>query len=128
METGAIHTNANRHFEQASVFRNSMEDLRREIKAAKSEQKLHFVRGMQLVVRKGINPSDGHTSRKVAQEFERVRQLTQAAKERQYRVWRLDRRVQSAIDKAHVLIRLARRASDGHVYAKHQADTMLGRQ
>lgn len=128
METKTIQHSANEHFEQALSFRKSMEALKQEIKLAKAKQKIHAVRGVQMIVNASISSSNRDVSRKVVQEFDRARQLTQTAKERQYRVWRLERHIQAAMDKAHVLIKLARRARGGHAYARHQADIMLGRQ
>lgn len=128
MEVGSIHNQANHSFERASSFRQSMHDLKREIKAAKAEQKYHASRAIQLIASFGLGSHDDRHTREVSREFNEVRHLTRAAREREHKVRKLDVHVRSAVGKAHILIDLARKASVGRVYAKHQADIMLGRQ
>jgi hypothetical protein len=126
MEIPAIHRHANRRLENASTMKQSMLDLKQELRGAKTEQKLRRIRSLGVIIESSIHPGAIQAA-EVARRVNETRQITQLTKEHAQKIATLDHKVRSAIGDAHVLIDLARHASGGQIYAKHQADTMIQR-
>ncbi len=124
MEVPSIHRHAQRRFERASAMKQSMVELRDQLRSAKAQQKLRRVRSLSVIVESALHPGriDAHH---VAQTVQETRDVTQTAKDREQRLNALDHKIRTAVNDARVLIGLAHRASGGHVYAKHQADIMV---
>lgn len=124
MEASAINRHANRHFERAVNMRQSMVELKDQIKAARAAQRVHRIRGLHVLIDSTLNPALPDAP-EVGRELHETRRLNNIARDQEHRVSSLERKVRSAVDKAHVLIGLAHRASGGHVYAKHQAEIVI---
>lgn len=127
MEIPVIHRFARRHLEEANAMKQSMLNLHDELAVIKAEQRMRRAQSMRTLVEATFDRSlrRGYEARQKLQE---ARQTTQVLQEREQRLASLEHRVRSAVDKAHVFIHLARRASGGHIYAKHQADIMWEKQ
>ncbi|HEY5667622.1 MAG TPA: hypothetical protein VIR03_00495 [Candidatus Saccharimonadales bacterium] len=122
MEVPAIHRLARRHFENASAMSQSMQNLRDELRVIKAEQRTRRAQSMRTLVETAFDRSI-QKRQEASRTLLESRRTSQVVRDRERRLTSLERRVRSAVGKAHIFIHLARRASGGHIYAKHQADT-----
>ena len=128
MEVPAIRQYAETQWSRADGVQQRINRVRGEVKQLSKEQtakRQESFRHLYISTEHAYGGERPETNR-VVRELRVTRQLTNEVQNRQQHLYNLERRLGAALSKAAILLDLARRARGGRIYAKHQAEHVIG--